>query len=149
MSHNIYNPQVSFGTMNEIISHTTIANFIGVELAPTPNKYCYWDYQNEDKSILVELKSRTYSYDVFPDWLITAKKFDKLMNQITEEGKEVYLFYKMTDGLYYYKLNTNSYEELIKHQGDSLYLQITKHRVYRTPVINYLMKKTLFKKLEI
>ena len=70
------------------------------------HQYHSFDYENEN--VFIELKTRNAKWKQYPSLMFSTKKIDYIKNNnIT---KDVYFFWKLTDGLYYWKYDEDEYE---------------------------------------
>lgn len=69
------------------------------------NKYDVFDFINE--KYVIELKTRNVKYGQYPSLMFGKNKLDaaKLI-----KDKEIYFFFKLTDGLYYWKYKEGEYK---------------------------------------
>lgn len=79
------------------------------------SKYNKFDFISEDKKLLIELKTRRCTLNTYPTTMIPHQKIEYGLKLLKE--KEIYLFFKFEDGLFYYQLNENIYDEVVITKG--------------------------------
>jgi len=71
------------------------------------DKYHLYDFINNDKKIMIELKSRNNTYNKYPTTMIGMNK----VKYGIDSDHTCYFLFNFTDGLYYYKLNDTTMTE--------------------------------------
>ena len=90
---------LQFGLKQEDEILPRLESHFGKKLTKESNKYATIDFSDEEKTLLVELKSRRNTYSKYPTTLLSSNKIKKIKGA----GKDVYFVFNFTDGLYYLK----------------------------------------------
>ena len=98
-----YKKSNMIGQQNEIKFKSQIEERVGCELQNT-TKYNTFDFINEDKKILVELKCRNCFRNNYPTTMIGMNKIEKSKIKL-KEGYKIYYFFHFKDGLYHIQYN--------------------------------------------
>jgi hypothetical protein len=104
------------------------------------NKYSSYNYIDDKKEVLYELKARTNKYNAYPTTMIQE---DKVLNT---HYKQIFLF-KFTDGLYYIEYDPelfNTFEKKIYSQYRADKVDVNK-LYYYIPIEH--LKRVLIKEL--
>ena len=92
-----------YGEYNEKFYLEFLKEKFDNSLIKTHDKYALFDYENFDKSLFIELKTRrkcsSYTYT---DTMIGLNKIDYCKNN---KNNTYYFVFKFNDGLYYYKFD--------------------------------------------
>ena len=75
--------------------------------------YDVFDYENE--KFCIELKTRRVSFGDYPSLMFGYNKIKKAEKI---KDKDVYFFFKLKDGLYYWKYNDTQYEKKLGGRND-------------------------------
>lgn len=98
-----YKKSNMIGQENERKYKSQIEERVGCELQNT-TKYNTFDFINEDKKILVELKCRNCFRNNYPTTMIGMNKIEKSKIKL-KEGYKIYYFFHFKDGLYHIQYN--------------------------------------------
>tara|TARA_R110000868_G_scaffold301346_1_gene561799 strand:+ start:78 stop:533 length:456 start_codon:yes stop_codon:yes gene_type:complete len=90
---------LNIGLKMEEILHPLFENKFG-KLNKTRH-YHSFDYENDN--VLIELKTRNVKWKQYPSLMFSKKKIDYLVNNKIK--KDAYFFFKLTDGIFYWKYN--------------------------------------------
>jgi hypothetical protein len=96
-----------FGNTEEELNLPIISKFLNLELKKT-NKYFVFDFESD--TVYVELKSRRNAKAQYPTTIVGKNKLDYAETC----GKDVFFFFKFTDGLYYWKYDKSMIGDKIK-----------------------------------
>ena len=91
-----------FGFDQEEKLKEIIEKHLDIELERT-DKSCVYDFVNEEKKILIELKSRRCGKNKYKSTMISCHKIGELLKKV-EEGYTIYLFFNFCDKICYYEL---------------------------------------------
>ena len=77
-----------------------------------------FDYEND--KYLIELKTRKARWGQYPSLMFSTAKIRKAELLFSDETftKDIYFFWKLTDGLYYWKYQVGEYEVAIGGRND-------------------------------
>lgn len=77
-----------------------------------------FDYENDN--VLIELKTRKCAWLQYPSLMFSTAKIKKAikLNEDPNFNKEIYFFWKLSDGLFYWKYNHEEYEINIGGRDD-------------------------------
>jgi len=80
--------------------------------------YDNFDYENNN--VLIELKSRKAKWQQYPSLMFSTAKLNKAikLNEDPNFKKEIYFFWHLQDGLYYWKFNKDEYTIKIGGRND-------------------------------
>ena len=94
---------LKFGLDSEKACKSAIEEIVGCKLSKTT---CYhsFDYENKEKKIFVELKTRRNKKNAYPTTMIGMNKIEKAI-KFMQEGYVVYLAFCFSDQLCYLELN--------------------------------------------
>lgn len=98
------------GEFNEKIVLKIINEKFKSTFFKTKDKYCRYDFINDDKSIVIELKSRRISKNRFSSTFLNLGKYNFLRSYKKENKCKIYLFFLFTDGLYYIRLRNKIFK---------------------------------------
>ena len=76
-------------------------------------KYDCYDFKDDDKKIIVELKTRRCYKNTYDTTMISLHKIKKLLEY---KNYQIYIFFKFIDGMYYYNIS-EIYDINIKKGG--------------------------------
>jgi len=97
-----------YGMKTEETIVETFNRYFGTEFRNTKEiyntPYYKYDFENADKSICIELKSRRNRYDEYPTTIIPVSKV------LTITGRYIFVF-KFTDGTYYIDYNKEKFSK--------------------------------------
>ena len=81
-------------------------------------KYDNFDYSNDN--VLIELKNRNANWKQYPSLMFSTAKLNKAQELLKDNNfkKEIYIFWKLKDGLYYWKYNKDEYNISIGGRND-------------------------------
>lgn len=91
-----------FGKQHEKIALPIIREFFNRDIQQTEGQYAKYDFVDETTNY--EQKTRTNAYAKYPDTMITMNKCCKC-----DEGKDLILLFKYTDGIYYIKYDPEKF----------------------------------------
>jgi hypothetical protein len=100
------NEDEKMGLQKEIDHHKLMSIFLKTKMYKDSNKFSIFDYHNEDKSILSELKSRRLLSTSYNESIIGLNKIKNIDND-----KEYYFFFSFIDGLYYIKYDKDLFKK--------------------------------------
>ena len=89
---------LAFGRQSEIDNLELLQQFLQTTLNKTDD-YCVYDFESDDKSIMVELKSRRIRHDQYDTVFIGWNKI-VFCERMTREGVKFHLAFAFSDGLY-------------------------------------------------
>ena len=98
---------VAFGEANELRNKGLLEKLVGCGLTKDPNRWASMDFYNENKTVLVELKSRRIRSDLYATAIISADKIHK----IRDNGTTHYLAWAYEDGLFYVKYDKEKWDK--------------------------------------
>jgi len=77
-----------------------------------------FDYSND--KVLIELKNRKAKWGQYPSLMFSTAKLKKAqkLNKDKDFDKEIYFFWKLTDGLYFWKYDKDEYDINIGGRND-------------------------------
>ena len=104
-----------FGENEEKRKKYAIDEFFNIKTKLT-EQYCNYDYIDEDKKVIIELKTRRVNKDKYKDTMIPLNKIKKLL-KLKKEGYKIYLCFCFLDGLFYYELKTGINENWVRRGG--------------------------------
>lgn len=96
---------LSFGLNSEQTTKPMIEKWIGGSLNKLDDLN-FFDFEVENKKILIELKTRRINHNQYRTALIGKNKI-MYANDKMKEGYELYFVYNYKDGLFYVKFNEN------------------------------------------
>lgn len=96
---------LTFGLNSEDTTKPMIEKWIGGSINKL-DQLNLFDFEVENKKILIELKTRRIKHNKYNTALIGKNKII-YANQKLKEGYELYFVYNYTDGLFYVKFNEN------------------------------------------
>lgn len=109
----------NYGVEKEQEVKPLLEKYFNTTLCKTENNMCCYDFENEDKNLLIELKSRRVKYNQYPTTLLCKSKLD-FAKQLNDDIDLYFVFHFTDDGLYY-----------IKYTKDLLDYPIKRIRIYR------------------
>jgi hypothetical protein len=114
--NNIKKKDLQKGLRMEQILKPIFENKFG-QLSYTPH-FDNFDYENEN--VLIELKTRNAVWEQYPSLMFSTAKINKAKKLHEQEhfNKEIYFFWKLNNGLYYWKYNKEEYEINIGGRND-------------------------------
>lgn len=89
---------LAFGRQSENDNLELLQQFLQTTLNKTDD-YCVYDFESDDKSIMVELKSRRIRHDQYETVFIGWNKI-VFCERMTREGVKFHLAFAFSDGLY-------------------------------------------------
>jgi len=92
------------GAMNEELIQLEFKEKFNIDLIKT-GEFDIMDFTNEDKTLYVEIKSRTFNYKKYDTTMIGENK----LIFARKSGKECIFIFSFTDGNYYYRYDKNDY----------------------------------------
>ena len=105
MDINLLKEDIEYGENSEKYYLEFLKEKFDNSLIKTQDKYALFDYENFDKSLFIELKTRrkcsSYTYT---DTMIGLNKINYCKNN---KNNTYYFVFKFTDGLYFWKFNEN------------------------------------------
>ena len=107
---------LKFGLQSERKIKPILEEHFKLSLKKSANKYSVYDYFTEDKKVYFELKSRRIHKNQYRDVMVGANKINAGLKLI-EEGCDVYICWKFTDKLCYYKIDKNTLKDEWKREG--------------------------------
>ena len=110
------NKDLKFGSKNEKKVQPILEDHFKLKLQKAKDKYSVYDYFTEDKKIYFELKSRRIYKNQYRDVMVGANKINRGLKLI-DEGCDVYICWKFTDKLCYYKIDKDTLKEEWKREG--------------------------------
>ena len=96
-----YNNDIKMGSNGEIEVLPILETFFNEKLYKNTDRYALFDFENDTK--LIELKTRNNKKDQYPTTIIGKNKIDFGCHS----EKDIYFVFKFTDGLFYYKYDSN------------------------------------------
>ena len=100
------NSDLVYGLNKEKQFKPILEKYFNCNLEFTPN-YHKFDYIDNEKKIMFEIKSRKNNYNKYPSTMIGLNKYTYSKNT----DYECYFIFNFLDGLYYYKVNDNTLNE--------------------------------------
>jgi hypothetical protein len=100
---------LKMGEDNEIKNVDLISEFLKTELIKDTNKFSIMDWTNKSNTIYVELKSRRFSYKLYPTTIIGSNK----INFCNDPTKNYYFVFSFIDGLYYIKYDKELFKDFV------------------------------------
>ena len=100
------NEDLRFGLESESGQRNKIGEYLGCELKKTEDEFSSTDFIDDDKKIMVELKTRRVYSHSYPSSMITPNKLIDMCEAI-KIGFTAYVFIKFKDGLYCYDVKNN------------------------------------------
>jgi len=91
---------LEYGESREVVIHKSLEQFFNCSLTNTKEtygKYCAFDFEDKDRNIRIELKSRRITKNRYPTSVIGFNKIQKAKNY---SGQYLFVF-EYLDGLYY------------------------------------------------
>ncbi len=140
------------GLENENNMKKVIEDFLDTPLTKTSEKYNHFDFINVDKSLYVELKSRSFTSTKYDTFFISVNKYNHIKSLINNNlNVSIFIFYKFTDKLLYLKIdrdliNNNSYI-VCDDVGTEPKTYNYNHKYCNYIVKNYYFKNEFFKLL--
>jgi len=114
MNKTIQNEDLRFGLTSEDSTKAIIEKYLGIALTQSSDKYAIFDYFNDETYI--ELKTRRVNHNQYKSLMFGYNKFKKGLEHIAD-GKKVYIFFKCSDGLYFWRLTDKHADEIIIGYG--------------------------------
>lgn len=105
-----------FGLQKEQELKPVLQDYFKTDLNLT-DKYCRYDFENKDKTLLIELKSRRIKYNKYPTTVLCKSKLD--FARTLPPDVDLYFFFCFTDGLYFIKYT----DELLSYRLKTFRLQ--------------------------
>tara|TARA_R110000822_G_scaffold292010_2_gene413995 strand:+ start:152 stop:586 length:435 start_codon:yes stop_codon:yes gene_type:complete len=103
---------LKFGLYSENTVLNNLEKFFDCDLIKT-SKYCSWDFENKTKDLIIELKTRRNTKNLYPTTMIGMNKINKFRKMIKDIPQtKIILAFKFTDGLYYFNLNETSITDI-------------------------------------
>ena len=99
-----YNTDIKTGADGEITVLPILETFFNEKLYKNTDRYALFDFENDTK--LIELKTRNNKKDQYRTTMIGKNKINFACHSENAE-KDVYFVFKFTDGLFYYKYDSN------------------------------------------
>lgn len=100
---------LSFGLKSEVDNLELLQQYLETTLNRTDG-YCVYDYENSDKSIMVELKSRRIRHNQYETVFIGWNKI-VFCEKMTKEGVVFHLAFCFLDGLYTIQYDSEAFAE--------------------------------------
>ena len=97
---------LEYGESRETVIHKALEQFFNCNLTNTKEthgKFCSFDYEDLDKQIRIELKSRRVKKNTYPTSVIG---FNKITTAKNYDGLYIFVF-EYTDGLYFVEYNND------------------------------------------
>tara|TARA_B100000470_G_C19594264_1_gene303632 strand:- start:139 stop:561 length:423 start_codon:yes stop_codon:yes gene_type:complete len=98
-----YYIDLQFGLDSEKKTKPLIEQFLNTNLNIYDNRFSTFDFYND--LYLIELKTRRCKHNTYADLMMNINKYNTGINEIKNNKKHIYYFFKFEDGLYYYKQN--------------------------------------------
>ena len=95
-----YRIDTEYGIESEKICLPILKNKFDQFLIKNENKYAIFDYVGS--SHFIELKTRRYNSDKYPDTMIGC---NKIKNALKVEGRKIIFCFKFEDGLFYWEFD--------------------------------------------
>ena len=95
---------LTYGLEKEQDIMTTLSKFFEKDLKKTTDHYCPFDFEDEEKTISIELKSRRNCHNTYPTTLIPVHK-------ITDDTKNLYFVFQFTNGVYFIKYEKEVFDK--------------------------------------
>lgn len=113
---------LEFGGRGELSILKHLNDFFGVDIIKTKSITDPFDFETKTeckRNIKIELKTRRNTKDKYPTTMVGLNKVEKGLELLKPEngGYEIYFYFKFTDGLYYYKLEEDSYKDYTIEKG--------------------------------
>lgn len=106
-----YSNNDKMGEYNEkLVIKILNKKFKNTNFNKTKDKYCRYDFFNDDKSIIIELKSRRVKQNRFSTTFLNKGKYNFLRSFKKTNKCKIYLFFLFTDGLYYIRLRNKIFK---------------------------------------
>lgn len=104
---------IEFGTKSELDNMEVLQRYLDTTLE-RKGGYSVFDFENPDKTIMVELKSRRIAHNTYESAMINLSKiaFCELMTGVT-----FYIVFCYTDGLYSIKYNKELFDSFEVRKG--------------------------------
>lgn len=99
------------GNTAEIELKGVIEEFLDCKLKKTLD-FDFIDYVSKDNNILIEIKSRRCNYNQYNSTMISKSKIDKGLEKMKYGDIRFFLFFKFTDGTYYYEVKQDIYNNV-------------------------------------
>jgi hypothetical protein len=99
MSRPTQRADLTFGLQSESDNLELLQQFLQTTLKRTDDAYCVYDFESDDKSVMVELKSRRIRHDQYDTVFIGWNKI-VFCERMTREGVKFHLAFAFSDGLY-------------------------------------------------
>jgi hypothetical protein len=108
---------LKMGGLSETKCKVLIEKHFKIALTKSTYKYAIFDFYTNDKKKYFELKTRRVNKDTYPDIIMGYNKIKRGF-ELIDEGCDVYLLWCFNDGLYYYKLDKDTFNyDWIKKAG--------------------------------
>jgi hypothetical protein len=104
------------GLTSETNTKPILEKFFNKTIIKSTDKYAILDFHTEDKKIYYELKTRNIHKTQYRDIMIGYNKIVRGF-ELIEKGCEIYLIWKFTNGLCYYKLDKDTFKNEWVRQG--------------------------------
>jgi CRISPR/Cas system-associated exonuclease Cas4 (RecB family) len=111
----------NFGIEKEELLKPKLEEHYGLELANT-GRYGIFDFVNENKKLLLEIKSRTFKRSKYETTLIGLNKYIYALEKLKEGYETVFVFY-FTDSVCTFDVTLNNVDTSWKC-GNNLYIPI-------------------------
>jgi hypothetical protein len=95
---------LTYGLKKETDIITTLSTFFEKDLKKTTDHFCKWDFEDEERNLTIELKSRRNTMMAYPTTLIPIHK-------ITNETQNLYFVFQFLDKLAYIKYEKSTFDE--------------------------------------
>ena len=112
--NDIKNEDIKFGLGNEDSVKPHLERYLKTKLTKT-EQYDTFDYENEDGSIKVELKSRRVNKNAYEDTMIGYNKVSA-SQKLVKKGCKIYFCFSFKDSLCIYNYK-KTYEKYIRRGG--------------------------------
>ncbi len=94
---------LKFGNKNEKIMCRKISKAMGIKLKPYKDAFSIFDFRDEAKKVVVELKSRRIRHDQYTSTFVGHNKILEGFRLIAD-GWKVFIVWKFNDKVRYYEL---------------------------------------------
>lgn len=125
---------LKFGEIAENTLHNQLNKYFNCSLTQTPPKHLF-DYINEEKKVIVELKTRKNTKHQYKDTMVGYNKVLEA-NKYVKEGWDVYFVFNFTDLLTYYHYETENPSWIRKGGRSDRGRQEWKSQYYYVPAIH-------------
>ena len=136
----------NFGLSNESHYKNEICNYYRDfgELNKSIGKYEIFDFYND--KLVIELKTRTNTYDKYPTTIIGYNKVEEGFKEI-KDGKKVIFLFGFTDALYEWELTDSNWEEIGGEKSiGGIGCKYSKNVIRNVEIPIHLLKKIIDKK---